>query len=99
MSERFAYERKIEAMLTEWPERIAFMERRTHAIPETRRVVYTGLVERMRETYAQTRRHLDEYRSANDSAWPQAQKTLERSWNDLASAYEKALCQFEGVKN
>jgi hypothetical protein len=99
MSERLAYQSKMEAMLTEWPERMALMEGRAPAIPAAKREVYSGWLKQMREKFEETQRKLAEYRAAADAAWPEARKNLERAWSDLANAYEKALTQFDGVKN
>lgn len=99
MSERVAYQSKIEALLTEWPERIALMEGKAGTIAPAKREVYAGLMKQMREKFEDIRRKLSDYRAAGDAAYPEARKALERAWSDMANAYEKALCQFEGVKN
>jgi hypothetical protein len=99
MSERLAYQSKIEAMLNEWPERMTLMEGRVWAIPAPKREVYAELMKQMREKFEEVRLKLADYRNAGDSAWPETRKNLERAWSDLANAYEKSLCQFEGVKN
>jgi len=99
MSEHEAYQLKMEAMLAEWPHRIELMAERTPTIVPAKRPVYEGLITLMREKYQEAVRRLSEYRAAAETAWPDARKNLERAWSDLANAYEKALCQFEGVKN
>lgn len=97
MSERDVVERKMGTMLGEWPERLALMESRAPAIPGARRAVYDDLLAKMRANYGEAVRALGDYRSA--AAEPPARQRLERAWSDLVNAYEKALTQFEGVKN
>ena len=99
MSERLAYQSKIEALLNEWPEKIALMESKKDSIVPPKRETYSGLLKQMRDGLEEVRRKLADYRSASESSGPEARKNLERAWSGLANAYEKALCQFEGVKN
>ena len=99
MSESEAYLLKMDAMLAEWPHRIEMMAERTPTIVTAKRPVYEGLIKLMREKYQDCLRRLSEYRAAAASALPESRLNLERAWSDLANAYEKALCQFEGVKN
>jgi hypothetical protein len=99
MSERDVVERKMGTMLGEWPERLALMESRAPAIPDARRGVYNDLLAKMRANYGEAVRALGDYGSAAAAAEPQARQRLERAWSDLVNTYEKALTQFEGVKN
>ena len=99
MSERLAYQRKMEALLEEWPAKISFMESRAPTIATDKRAVYDGLLKLMREKLDENRRLLDASESAGEAGWTEAEPRLKRAWSDLANAYEKALCQFEGVKN
>lgn len=98
MSEYEAYERKMTALLAEWPDRMALMESRAPAIPESRRATYHEILAEMRARYGDAVRALSEFRGAAAGSEP-ARAALEKSWANLAAAYEKALCQFEGVKN
>jgi hypothetical protein len=99
MSEALAYQRKMEALLSEWPGKISFMESRTSVIAPDRRAVYEGLLKTMREKLDETVRLLEESRARGHEGADEGRQRIERSWYELANAYEKALCQFEGVKN
>lgn len=99
MNEAFAYQRKMEALLSEWPGKISFMESRAPVIATEKRAVYDGLLKTMREKLDETERFLADARARGPEAWDEGRQRIQRSWNELANAYEKALCQFEGVKN
>ena len=99
MNEAVAYQRKMEALLSEWPGKISFMESRASVIAAEKRTVYDGLLKTMREKLDETERFLADSRARGPEGWEEARQRIQRSWYELANAYEKALCQFEGVTN
>lgn len=99
MSEYQAYQLKMEALLAEWPHRIELMAERAPTIVPAKRPVYDECLKKMRDAYEDSRRALAADQASGESERPEARKSLERAWSNLANAYEKALCQFEGVKN
>src|SRR5690242_8595488 len=98
MEDREGFEEKMAALLAEWAVKIEFMADRARVIAPEKRAAYDGFVAAMRLRYGDAARALADLKSGRN-AGPGAQASIDILWKHMTNAYEKALCQFEGVHN
>ena len=98
MTEAAAYQSKMADLLNEWRDKVAYMETKSPGISPDKRAAYEAQVAVMRARHAEAV-SVFAGGASGLASWTEVQPKVQALWKQMTNAYEKALCQFEGVKN
>jgi len=95
MSNRDAYEQKLQAKLDEWQAEIDKLWARARSAEADARIEREKEAERLEAKRDEVREKLKEMREAGDEAWDDLRDGAERAWKSFSDAFEKARSRFK----
>lgn len=95
MSNREAYEQKLQAKLDEWQAEIDKLRARARGAEADARIDREKEAERLEAKREEVRQKLEELREAGDDAWDDIKAGAERAWDSLSDSLEKARSRFK----
>ena len=94
MSDKQAWEKKLEAQLEEWRADIAKMEARSKKAGADAQADYERELKRLRKLRDESEDELKKVRAASESAWQDMRKGAEASWDAMTKAMRDAWSRF-----
>ncbi|SDK35837.1 hypothetical protein SAMN04487954_11542 [Billgrantia gudaonensis] len=95
MSDREAYEQKLQAKLDEWQAEIDKLRARAKGAEADARIDREKEAARLEARREEVRQKLQEMREASDDAWEDVKAGAERAWDSLSESFEKARSRFK----
>lgn len=95
MSMKDAYEKKLQAQLSEWRAEIERLKAKAQHAEGDAELAYYKELEELRSRQDAARDRLDELREAGDDAWEDLKAGLDKAWDDLGEAVRKAMSRFD----
>ncbi|GHC23508.1 MULTISPECIES: coiled coil domain-containing protein [Aidingimonas] len=95
MSNREAYEQKLQAKLDEWQAEIDKLRARAKSNEADARIEREEEADRLEAKREEVRQKLDELRNSSDDAWDDIKDGAERAWDSLSASFEKARSRFK----
>ncbi|MGM0784463.1 MAG: coiled coil domain-containing protein [Pseudomonadota bacterium] len=95
MSDREAYEQKLQAKLDEWQAEIDKLRARAKGAEASARIEREKEAARLEARREEVRQKLQEMREASDDAWEDVKAGAERAWDSLSESFEKARSRFK----
>lgn len=90
MSEREAYIDKLTAKLKEWDAELDKLQAKAEGLSADARIQLERRAGAWREKRGELRGRLEQMKSSGDSAWGEIEAGLERSYDELKRAFERA---------
>jgi len=95
MSEKKAYQDKMEAQLREWQAKIDVLKAKADKAEAEQRAKYYERIEKLRAKKKAADAKFAELRQAGEGAWEDIKAGMEKAWDDLKLSVEKAKKKFE----
>jgi chromosome segregation ATPase len=95
MSMKEAYEKKLQGHLSEWRADIDKLKAKAEQSEGDAQIAYYKELEDLRTQQEKARDKLDDLRDAGENAWEDMKAGLDKSWDDLGDAMNKALARFK----
>ena len=94
MSEKSAYQAKLEAQLEEWRADMEKMQARAKQLNAEARVEYERQLAALQRRQEDAAERLRAMRRANEEAWEDMRKGAEKAWDDMAAAMRDAMSRY-----
>lgn len=94
MEKKDAYEKKLEARLAEWQSDIDKLMAKAEQAEGDAQLAYMEQIDELRAQQKTTSDKPNELGAASDDAWEDLKEGIEKSWDDLSKATNKALSRF-----
>ena len=98
MSDRSAYEQRLNAQLREWSARIDQLRARADKASADARIEYQNQLEALEARRQAAARTLDQLQRAGDDAWQELRAGAERAWRELQEAVNSAADRLEAAR-
>lgn len=95
MSEKEAYEKKMQARLDEWSAEIDKLRARADQAGADARIQMHKEIDRARARFDAANEKLKELKNTGDDAWEDIKNGLEGAWSSLDTALQAAKSRFE----
>ncbi len=95
MSEKEAYEKKLQAQLDKWMADIDKLKAQADRAEADLRLEYYKKIEDVRTMLVKANKKLAELRAAGDDAWGDLKIGIEGAWDTLGSAIKSAASRFK----
>jgi hypothetical protein len=95
MSEKKAYQDKMEAQLREWQAKIDVLKAKADKAKAEQQVKYYEKIENLRVKKKAADAKLAELRRAGEGAWGDIKTGMEKAWKDLTESVEEATKKFK----
>jgi len=95
MSNREAYEQKLQAKLDERQAEIDKLKARAKGAEADARIEHQKEIDDLEAQRDEARQKLAELREAGDDAWEDVKDGAERAWNSLSESFVKARSRFK----
>lgn len=94
MSDKNAYQEKLEAQLDEWQAEIAKMRARADKATADARIEYDKQIKELVEYQKRAQKKLNEAQHASEAAWADMRSGMEKAWADMAKSWNDAMKRF-----
>ncbi|MDN3521877.1 coiled coil domain-containing protein [Halomonas ramblicola] len=95
MSNREAYEQKLQAKLDEWQAEVDKLKARAQGAQADARIEYQEEIDRLESHRDEARQKLAELREASDDAWEDVKDGVERAWDSVSESFKSARSRFK----
>ena len=95
MASKEAYQKKLEAQLTEWDAKLDVLSARAQKATADARISYENELESLRAKRAAALESLSELRKRSETAWEEMKGGLEKAWDDMSKAMDKVAARFK----
>jgi uncharacterized coiled-coil DUF342 family protein len=95
MSEKKAYEKKMDAMIREWSAKIDVLKAKADKAGAEQEIKYRETLQKLRKKRDEAHRKFDELRASGDVAWEEFRGGVDQAWNDLKKSIERAQEKFK----
>ncbi|MDI5983371.1 coiled coil domain-containing protein [Halomonas sp. M4R5S39] len=95
MTNREAYEQKLQAKLDEWQAEVDRLRARAKGAEADARIEYQEEIDRLEAQRNEARQKLAELQRASDDAWEDVKAGVERAWDSLNEAIKSARSRFK----
>ena len=99
MENKDTYRRKIDALLTEWEDKIDILVTKADTATAGARSRYQEQLQALQAKQEVARHKLDELKEDSGEAWEAIKEGMEEAWDDLKEAFEKAATKFSDEEN
>ena len=94
MSDKNAYEHKLEAQLKVWQAEIDKLRAKADKASADARIKYDEQVEELITYQKKGQKQLAELQQANESAWADMRSGMEKAWDDMAKSWKNAMSRY-----
>jgi predicted ribosome quality control (RQC) complex YloA/Tae2 family protein len=94
MSDKNAYEQKLEAQLKIWQAEIDKLRAQAEKASADARLRYDRQVDELVAYQKQGKEKLRELQGANEQAWADMRQGMEQAWDDMAKAWKDAMSRY-----
>jgi hypothetical protein len=94
MSNKDAYQQKLEAKLDEWRAEIDKLRAKGRQADADAQIQLDRQVEDLEKRQEAARRKLEELRSTSEDAWQDLKSGIEKAWDDLGNAVRSAVDRY-----
>ncbi len=95
MSEKEAYQQKMEAEIKEWGAKIDQLEAKTEKASAEAKIQYKEQLSVLTKKKDAAKAKLNELKNASEGAWESAKSGLDNAWTDLKASLENAVSRFK----
>ncbi|GGD78675.1 coiled coil domain-containing protein [Lacimicrobium alkaliphilum] len=95
MSEKEAYQKKLQAQLDEWNSEIDKLRAKADQAEADAQLEYYQQIETLREKQQESSRKLEELKAASDDAWQDMKAGIDSAWDSLGRSLESAKSRFK----
>jgi hypothetical protein len=95
MAAKEAYQRMLEAQLSEWDAKLAQLRARAEMASADARISYDNDLESPKRKQAAARNTLQELGKRSENAWEDMKDGLENSWSEMSKAMEHVAARFK----
>ncbi|MGD2171524.1 MAG: coiled coil domain-containing protein [Gammaproteobacteria bacterium] len=94
MSEKHAYEKKLQAQLDEWSAEIDRLKAKADALEADAQIEYNQRIDDLVAMRKAADERLEELRNASDDAWEDLKAGADEAWSSLEKAFLSARSRF-----
>jgi uncharacterized coiled-coil DUF342 family protein len=94
MSDKNAYEDKLEAQLKEWQAEIDKLRAKADKANADARLEYDRQIKELVEYQKRAQGKLNEIQQASEAAWADMRSGMEKAWADMAKSWNDAMKRF-----
>ena len=94
MSDKHAYEKKLQAQLDEWSAEIDRLKARADALEADAQLEYQRRIDELAAMREAAGERLEELRNASDDAWEDIKAGADEAWTQLEKAFLSAKSRF-----
>lgn len=95
MSNKDAYEQKLQAKLDEWQADLDKLKAKAKGAEADARIEYQEEIDRLESQRNEARQKLAELREASDDAWEDLKDGVERAWDSVSESFKSARSRFK----
>ena len=95
MSEKEAYQQKIEAEIKEWGAKIDQLESKTEKASAEAKIQFKEQLAALNRKKDAAKAKLQELKNASEGAWESAKSGLDSAWSDLKASLENTVSRFK----
>lgn len=95
MSEKEAYQEKLQAKLDQWRAEIDKLEAKIDQAKADAKINYQKQIEELRAKYGAAKEKLAEVKQAGDGTWKNFKRGIENTWKELGDAVDSAIAKFK----
>jgi chromosome segregation ATPase len=95
MASKEAYQKKLEAQLSEWDAKLDVLSARAQKATADARIAYENELESLKAKRAAARETLEELGRRSGTAWEDMKDGVEKAWADMGKAIDKIAARFK----
>lgn len=95
MSNKNAFEKKLEAQMQQWNAEIAKLKAKAQEQEADTQLAYYKKIEELRSLQDEANQRLISVKNASNDAWDDLREGTEKAWSNMSSALESATSRFK----
>lgn len=95
MSQKKAYEQKMDAQIKEWQAKIDVLKAKAEKAGADQKVKYYENIESLKAKKKNVEEKLNQLKTSGENAWDELKEGVEKAWDDLKGAVESASKKFD----